>query len=105
MPYELIWRLKNVRHVPYLKRSLVSMSQLANLAHVASFIGDTRKVTKGAMVIARGNIEGTLYVINRRANSIGVADSDVDGGFWHQRFGHMDKKDMHSLLIREKLHG
>ncbi|PKU79449.1 Retrovirus-related Pol polyprotein from transposon TNT 1-94 [Dendrobium catenatum] len=63
MSDESIWRIKNVRHVSYLKRSLVSMSQLVNLGHVTLFIGDTWKMTKGEMVLAHGSIEGTIYVI------------------------------------------
>ncbi|PKU82518.1 putative mitochondrial protein [Dendrobium catenatum] len=57
------------------------------------------------MIIARGSIEGTLYVINRRADSIGVAKSNIVGGLWHRRLGHMSKKYMHLLFTRGKLRG
>ncbi|PKU71175.1 hypothetical protein MA16_Dca014800 [Dendrobium catenatum] len=48
------WRLKDVRHISFLKRNLVSMSQHRNSDYEMSFIEDLWKVTKGAIFITHG---------------------------------------------------
>jgi len=54
--------LKEVRHLPYLKKNLISARQLEGEGCVATFIDKTWKVTKGALVIAKGEKFGTLYL-------------------------------------------
>jgi acyl-activating enzyme 14 len=49
-----IWNLQNVRHVPGLKKKLISVGQLDDSGHSILFSGGMRKVSKGAMVLARG---------------------------------------------------
>ena len=53
-------KLRNVRHVPKLKRNLISIRQLMDGGMKTTFDGDVCKITKGAMVIAHGNKEGIL---------------------------------------------
>lgn len=47
---------------------------------MTSFTEYSWKVIKRAMIIARGCIKGTIYVIKKRSYSIGVADLNVDEG-------------------------
>ena len=54
LPNRSIWLLENVRHVPNLKRNLISVGQLDHEGHAILFVGGTWKVTKGARVLARG---------------------------------------------------
>ncbi|KAE8692217.1 Receptor-like serine/threonine-protein kinase SD1-8 [Hibiscus syriacus] len=48
------WTLKGVRHIPGLKRNLISVGQLDGEGFSTTFSGCEWKITKGALVIARG---------------------------------------------------
>ena len=105
MPNGSIWQLNDVRHVPSLKRNLISVGQLASSGHVTVFADDFWKVTKGSMVVARGKKEGTLYLTNSSTSSIAVADKGIDSNTWHYRLGHMSEKGMKILHSKGKLEG
>ncbi|KAH9297204.1 hypothetical protein KI387_028886, partial [Taxus chinensis] len=47
------WVLKDVRHVPSLRRNLISAGQLGEFGCMVTFTGDSWKVTTGAFVMAR----------------------------------------------------
>ena len=48
-----VWLLEKVRHIPDLRRNLISVVQLDDEGHAILFVGSTWKVTKGARVLAR----------------------------------------------------
>jgi len=48
------WLLKEVRHVPNLKKSLISTGQLGGEGCITTFTYKTWKVTKGSLIIAKG---------------------------------------------------
>ena len=48
-----------VQHILDPKRNLISVGQLDDEGHAILFVGGTWKVTKGAMVLARGKKTGT----------------------------------------------
>ena len=48
------WILKEVRHVSYLKKNLISTGKLGGEGHVTTFTDKTWKVTKGTLVITKG---------------------------------------------------
>jgi len=54
--------LKEVRHVLDLKKNLISTGQLGGEGCVTTFTVKTSKVTKGALVIEKGEKVGTLYL-------------------------------------------
>ena len=54
--------LKEVRHVPDLRKNLISTRQLASEGCISIFIDKTWKVIKGSLVIAKGEKVGTLYL-------------------------------------------
>ena len=56
--------MKEVRHVPDLKKNIISTGQLCGEGCVTTFIDKTRKVTKGALIIEKGENIGTLYLCN-----------------------------------------
>ena len=62
LPNGSIWLLEKVRHIPNLRRNLISVGQLDDEGHALLFVGGTWKVTKGARVLARGKKTGTLYM-------------------------------------------
>ncbi|KAE8705427.1 Endomembrane protein 70 protein family isoform 1 [Hibiscus syriacus] len=97
------WTLKGVRHIPGLKRNLISVGQLDGEGYNTTFLGCEWKITKGALVIARGKKTGTLYVTSNLGNNIAAADADGKSNLWHQRLGHMSEKGMKTLLSKGKL--
>ena len=64
------WLIKEVVHVPDLKKNLISTRQLGGEGCVTTFIDKTQKVTKGFLVIAKGGKVGTLYLCNGISNSV-----------------------------------
>ncbi|KAK9133630.1 hypothetical protein Scep_013158 [Stephania cephalantha] len=98
-------RLQRVRHVPKLARNLISVSQLTDDAGLETkFTKTSWKLIKGAMVVAHGQRDGTLYrVLNE--NSMNMASSEVSAKVWHQRLGHMSEKGMKVMVSKGKLDG
>ena len=100
------WLLKELRHVPDLKKNPVSIGQLGGEGCVTTFIDKTWKVTKGALVIAKGEKVGTLYLCNGISNSVSdLTSRREDMALWHHRLGHMSEKGMHILHSRNLLLG
>ena len=97
------WCLKNVRHVPKLTRSLISVGQLGDDGYVSTFTGDSWKISKGAMVVARGKRDGTLYLTSPASQSLAVASGSKVSNLWHNRLGHMSEKGMKMLHSQGKL--
>uniref|UniRef100_A0A7N2QZR7 Integrase catalytic domain-containing protein n=1 Tax=Quercus lobata TaxID=97700 RepID=A0A7N2QZR7_QUELO len=58
LPNGSVWLLEKVRHIPDLRRNLISVGQLDNEGHAILFVGSTWKVTKRARVLARGKKTG-----------------------------------------------
>ncbi|KAE8713932.1 Detected protein of unknown function [Hibiscus syriacus] len=103
LPNQTTWKLTGVRHIPGLKRNLISVGQLDGEGYSTTFSGCEWKITKGALVIARGKKTGTLYVTSNLENIIAVADVDGKSNLWHERLGHMSEKGMKILLSKGKL--
>ncbi|KAE8697500.1 Retrovirus-related Pol polyprotein from transposon TNT 1-94 [Hibiscus syriacus] len=67
LPNQTTWTLKGVRHISGLKRNLISVGQLDGEGYNTTFSGCKWKITKGALVIARGklsdlkNVDVELY--------------------------------------------
>ena len=103
LPNQTTWKLQGVRHVPGLRRNLIFVGQLDGEGYCTTFSGHEWKITKGALVIARGKKTGTLYVTSNLENIVAVADADGKSNLWHQRLGHMSEKGMKTLLSKGKL--
>ena len=87
------WILKEVRHVPDLKKNLISTGQLGSEGCVKTFTDKFWKVTKGALVIAKGEKVGTLYLCNGISNSVNALTSKgADAALWNHRLGHMSER-------------
>uniref|UniRef100_A0A7N2MUY1 Retrovirus-related Pol polyprotein from transposon TNT 1-94 n=1 Tax=Quercus lobata TaxID=97700 RepID=A0A7N2MUY1_QUELO len=75
LPNGSIWLLEKIRHIPDLRRNLISVGQLDDEGHAILFVGGTWKVTKGARVLARGKKTGTLYMTSSPRDTIAVANA------------------------------
>jgi hypothetical protein len=100
-----VLKLQRVRHVPKLARNLISVSQLTDDAGFEmKFTKTSWKLLKGAMVIAQGQRDGTLYRV-RNEYFVNMASSEVSAKLWHQRLGHMSEKGMKVMVSKGKLDG
>ena len=98
------WLLKDVRHIPSMKRNLISAGQLGDGGCLSTFGETWWKVTKGSMVIAKGNRIGMLYLCPHNNDySISVASTEIGAALWHHRLGHMSDKGMQILHSRKLL--
>ena len=103
LPNGFVWLLEKVRHIPELRRNLISVGQLDDEGHAILFIGGTWKVTNGSKVLTHGKKTGTLYMTSSPRDTIAVVDASTDTSLWHCRLGHMSEKGMKMLLSKEKL--
>ena len=78
LPNRSIWLLEKVRHIPDLRRNLISIGQLDDKGHAILFVGGTWKVTKGARVLAREKKTGTLYMTLSSRDTVAVAEVNID---------------------------
>jgi hypothetical protein len=98
------WLLKEVRHVPDLRKNLISTGQLASEGCISIFIDKTWKVIKGSLVIAKGEKVGTLYLCTGNTDSsFSLASTGVDTTLWHQKLGCMSEMGMQILHKRNLL--
>ena len=102
VPNGFVWLLEKVRHIPHLKRNLISVEQLDDEGHAILFVGGTWKVTKGVRVLAHGKKTGTLYMTSSPRDTIAVAEASTNTSLWHHRLGHMSEKMMKMLLSKGK---
>jgi hypothetical protein len=92
------WLLKEVRHVPDLRKNLISTRQLASEGGISIFTDKVWKVTKGSLVIEKGEKISTLYLCTGNTDSfISLASKRVDTKLWHDRIGHMSENGMQIL--------
>ena len=92
------WLLKEVKHVTGLRKNLISTRYLGNEGCVSTFIDETWKVTKWALVVAKGVKVGTLYLWKGNVDSsISLASTGINTSSWYHRFGTMSEKGMHIL--------
>ncbi|GJS41666.1 retrovirus-related pol polyprotein from transposon TNT 1-94 [Tanacetum coccineum] len=94
--------ITGVRHVPDLKRNLISLSTLEANGCKYSGEGGVMKIFKGALVLMKAIQSGGLYVLQGTVvyGTAGVATSKAsldDSKLWHYRLGHMGEKGMKYL--------
>ena len=93
--------LQGVRHVPELKRNLISLGMLDLNGYTYREEGGVIKVLKGSLVIMKGVKENDLYTLPG-SSTIGVVEvvSTNDSNMtklWHRRVTHISKKGLLEL--------
>ena len=107
----IVRTLTDVRHVPDLKKNLISLGTLDANGCKFSAEGGVLKVSKGALVVMKARKVGSLYVLHGltvtasvAVSSSSMSDSDVTK-LWHMRLGHMSEKGLTLLSKRGLLCG
>lgn len=86
------WMIKEVRHILYLKRNLFLAIKFDGESYMIAFSNNAWKVTKGSMIVARGNMVGMLYLITNTYNDVmDLASRSGNVSIIHHKFG-QDKK-------------
>lgn len=112
----VIRTLTNVRHVPGLKRNLISLGALDNLDCRTLVGSGILQVVKGSKVVIKGRRQRSLYVMDGTlvCDSVAAVDSsgssadtsEIDvGKLWHIRLAHMSEKGLSILSKRGLLDG
>lgn len=102
--------LTDVRHILNLKKNLISLGALDSIGCKCTIEGGVMRVTKGALVVMRGQKNENLYVLQGSTVLGATTDSssiDTDSDttrLWHMRLGHMDERGM-TVLSKQGLLG
>jgi len=89
------WLLKEVRHIPDLRRNIISTRNLESEGCISIFTDKAWTVTKGSLVITKREKVGTLHLCTCNIDSsISLASTGVDTSLWNHRLGHMNEKEM-----------
>ncbi|KAG8488618.1 hypothetical protein CXB51_016586 [Gossypium anomalum] len=104
--------LSDVRHVPELKRNLISLSTLDSIGYRYTAESEVLKISKGSLVMTKGQRKtAKLYVLQGSTvtDDTAVASSSLSDGditkLWHMRLGHMSENGMVELSKRGLLDG
>ena len=108
----MIRRLKNVRHIPEMKRNLISLSTLDKKGLKYTGSGRVVKISKSSLVCLLGDLNlSNLYVLRGSTlhGSITTAavthDEPSKTNLWNMHLGHMSELGMAKLMKRNLLDG
>ncbi|RXY01504.1 hypothetical protein DD576_30445, partial [Klebsiella pneumoniae] len=74
--------------------------------HNIAFGNKRWKISKGSLVVAKGEKVGTLYLCTVSTQPLAcAATTEVDSAVWHYRLGHMSGKVMQILQTKKLLPG
>ena len=88
--------LTDVRHVPELRKNLISLGVLDTNGYKTFIQGGVMKVYKGILLVMKAKKVGNLFQLKGRTESDHVSTvSENDNNsirLWHQRLGHMSER-------------
>ena len=92
--------LTNVRHIPDLKKNLISLGTLDSQRYKYCAEGGVLRVSKGSLIVIKGKLVNGLYLL-QGSTIVGVVavssslDHELDTThLWHMRLGHMSEVGM-----------
>jgi hypothetical protein len=98
--------LTDVRHVPDLRKNLISLGVLDIGGYKSIFQGGFMKVYKGILLVLKAKKVGNLFLLEGRTkldHATMVSENDNDSiQLWHQRLGHMSEQGL-KVLTDQKL--
>ncbi|KAG8491014.1 hypothetical protein CXB51_014181 [Gossypium anomalum] len=104
--------LSDVRHVPELKRNLISLSTLDSKGYRYTVESGVLKISKGSLVVMKGQrkiaklyvLQGSTVTGDAAVAFSSLSDNDITK-LWHMRLGHMSENGMTELSKRGLLDG
>ncbi|KAH9752684.1 hypothetical protein KPL71_014795 [Citrus sinensis] len=97
----IIRELDNVRHIPELKRNLISLSMLDKAGCCIRLESSSLKVIKGSLILMKGVMQHGLYILQGSAitGDVGVViKQELDKTLlWHFRLGHVSESGLKEL--------
>jgi len=100
---DIVRTLNNVRHMPDLKKKLISLGTLDSNGYKFSAEGGVLRVSKGSLIVMKGKKVNTLYILQGSA-MISVAAVSMSEGpdlhttrLWHMQLGYMSERGLHVL--------
>ncbi|KAG8482894.1 hypothetical protein CXB51_024220 [Gossypium anomalum] len=102
----------DVRHVPELKRNLISLSTIDSKRYIYTAENGVLKISKGSLVVMKGQrktaklyvMQGSTVTGDAAVASSSLSDDDITK-LWHMRLGHMSENGMVELSKRGLLDG
>jgi len=83
------------------QKNIISTGQLGGEGCITTFTDKTWKVTKGSLVIAKGEKVSTLYLCNGISNSVNsLTSTGEDTTLWHHRLRYMSENRMKIIHSR-----
>lgn len=96
--------LQEVRHIPELAKNLIFAGQLDSAGCSVIFGVGSWRVTKGALVLAHGQKEGSMYTLHATAVRGNIAVAEAESiSLWHKRLGHLSETGMKVLISNNML--
>ncbi|CAL5342497.1 unnamed protein product [Camellia sinensis] len=85
----------------------IKMGKLDDEGYCNTFSNGQWKLTRGAMIVARGKKHSTLYVMQARLPKevINAMDDESTVELWHKRLAHMSEKGLATLAKKNLLSG
>ncbi|KAG8480706.1 hypothetical protein CXB51_025391 [Gossypium anomalum] len=104
--------LSDVRHVPELKRNLISLSTLDSKGYRYTAENGVLNICKGSIVVMKGQrkiaklyiLQGSIITGDTAVASSSLSDDDITK-LWHMSLGHMSENGMVELSKRGLLDG
>jgi hypothetical protein len=97
----------DVRHIPELRKNLISLGVLDTGGYKSIVQGGVMKVYKGILLVMKAKKVGNLFLLEGRNESdhaTSVSEKDNDSiQPWHQRLGHMSEQVLMVLTDRKLL--
>ena len=97
--------LKDVKHVPEMRFSLISVGKLDNEGYQSHLGKGKWKLSKGSLVLTRGEKNNTLYKTKARLvkGEVNIVENEASIELWHKRLGHISEKELQVLAIKKLL--
>lgn len=97
----IIRGITNVKHIPELKRDLISLSMLDKTICSIRVKSSILKVVKGSMVLMRGDMINGLYILQGTVISgdVSISENEVQDKIllWYLRLGYISEKGLKEL--------
>lgn len=97
--------LRGVKHAPDVRFNLISVQMLDDGGYDNHFGSGKWKLTRGNLVVARGEKINKLYWTKALVAKDSVNAMDMEASLWHRRLSHISEKGLNCLAKKDVLPG